>query len=73
MEKLSAWWVVHKVSPREWLYTTTVPRYHDTPPLNGEIDEVYQEEELPTPFIVDSDQGLDHLVGDANDIQTHEK
>jgi hypothetical protein len=45
-EKLSAWWVVHKVNPCERLYTPGNAGYH------GEVDEVYQEEELPASFIV---------------------
>jgi hypothetical protein len=58
------------MNPREQLYTPNTASYHDTPVLNGEIGEVYQEEELPTSFVVESNLGLDHLVGDANDIQT---
>jgi hypothetical protein len=41
--------------------------------LNGEIDKVYQEEELSTSFVVEPDPRLDHLVGDIDDIQTPEK
>jgi hypothetical protein len=41
--------------------------------LNGEIGEVYQEEELPVSFNVESILALDHLVGDANNIQSPEK
>jgi hypothetical protein len=37
--------------------------------LDDDIDEVYQEEELTTSFIVDPRAGLDDLVGDADDIQ----
>jgi hypothetical protein len=37
------------------------------------INEVYQEEELPTSFVVESDLGLNHLVGDVNDLLTPEK
>jgi hypothetical protein len=68
-EKLSASWVVHKVNPCEWLYTPGDDGYHDTPTLDDDIDEVYQEEELPTSFVVDIGAGLDDLVGDTNDIQ----
>jgi hypothetical protein len=39
--------------------------YHDTLSLNDDIDEVYQEEELPPSFIVDPGAGLNDLVGDA--------
>jgi hypothetical protein len=65
-EKMSAWWVVHKVNPREWLHTPSDVGYHDTPTLD---DEVYQGEELPPSFIVDLGVGLDNLVGDADDIE----
>jgi hypothetical protein len=57
-EKLSAWWVVNKVNPHEWLYTSGNAGYHDTPTLDDDVDEVYQEEELPTSFIVDPGIGL---------------
>jgi hypothetical protein len=50
-EKLSAWWVVHKVKPREWLYTPGDDGYHDTLTLDDDIDEVYQEEELTASFV----------------------
>jgi hypothetical protein len=43
--------------------------YHDTPSLDDDVDEVYQEEELPPSFIVDSGAWLDDLVGDADDIE----
>jgi hypothetical protein len=50
---LSAWWVVHKVNPREQLHTPGNVRYHDTSMLDDGVDEVYQEEELPPSFIID--------------------
>jgi hypothetical protein len=68
-QKLSAWWVVHKVNPCEWLHTPGVARYHDTPMLDDDIDEVYQEEELPPSFVINHGVGLDDLVGDADDIE----
>jgi hypothetical protein len=37
--------------------------------LDDDIDEVYQEEELPPSFIIDLGAGLNDLVGDANDIE----
>jgi hypothetical protein len=68
-EKQSAWWIVHKVNPREQLHTPGDAGYHDTPTLDDDVDEVYQEEELPPSFIVDHGAGLDDLVGDADDIE----
>jgi hypothetical protein len=66
---MSARWVVHKVNPRERLYTPGDAGYHDTSTLDDDVDEVYQEEKLPASFIVDPGAGLDDLVGDADDIQ----
>jgi hypothetical protein len=51
-EKLSAWWVVHKVNPCEWLHTPGDTGYHDTLMLDDDVDEVYLEEELPTFFVI---------------------
>jgi hypothetical protein len=68
-EKLSAWCVVHKVNPREWLYTPGDDGYHDTQTLDDDIDEVYQEEELPASFVINLGAGLNDLVGDTDDIQ----
>jgi hypothetical protein len=68
-EKLSAWWVVYKVKPREWLHTSGDAGYHDTLTLDDDVDEVYQEEELPPSFVVDPSAGLDDLIGDAYDIE----
>jgi hypothetical protein len=66
-KKLSALWVVHKVNPREWLYTLADAGCHDTSVLCGEVDEVYHEEELPTSFIIEPGLGLNGLVVVAND------
>jgi hypothetical protein len=37
--------------------------------LDDDVDEVYQEEELPPSFVIDHGVGLDDLVGDADDIE----
>jgi hypothetical protein len=68
-EKLSACWVVYKVNPHEQLYTSGDARYHDTLALNDDIDEVYQEEELTTSFLIEPGVRLDDLVWDADEIQ----
>jgi hypothetical protein len=60
---------VHKVNPCERLHTPSNAGYHDTPTLDDDVEEVYQEEELPPSFIVDPGAGLDDLVGDADDIE----
>jgi hypothetical protein len=63
-EKLAAWRVVYKVNPREWLYTPTDAAYHFD---DEQVDEIYQEEELPTSFVVELGVALDSLVGDGDD------
>jgi hypothetical protein len=68
-EKISAWWVVHKVYPRERLHTLDNAGYHDTPTLDDDVDDVYQEEELSPSFVIDPGAGLDDLVRDADDIE----
>jgi hypothetical protein len=55
--------------PREWLHTPGDAGYHDTPTLDDDVDEVYQEEELSPSFVIDPGAGLDDLVGDADDIK----
>jgi hypothetical protein len=64
-QKLAAWWVMYKVNPREWLYTPTDVAYHFDDEL---VDEIYQEEELPTSFVVEPGTTLDSLVGDGADV-----
>jgi hypothetical protein len=65
--------VVHKVNPSEWLHTLGDVGYHDTPTMDGDVNEIYQEEELSASFVVEPSLGLDDLVGDTDDIQTPEK
>jgi hypothetical protein len=68
-QKLNAWWVVYKVNPHEWLHTPGDAGYHDTLTLDDDVDEVYQEEELPPSFAIDYGAGLNDLVGDADDTE----
>jgi hypothetical protein len=67
--KFKAWWVFHKVNPREHLHTpcTTVYQFED-----DQVDEVYQLEELPTTFTLDEGVALNSLVGDRDDIIVNE-
>jgi hypothetical protein len=61
---------VYKVNPRERLYTTIDVAYH----LDDEqVDEIYQEEELPTSFVVEPGAALDSLVGDGADVTVLQK
>jgi hypothetical protein len=71
-KKFHAWWVVHKVIPREQLRTPCDAGYHSTQ-IDGEVDEVYQEEELPTSFVIEPGAGLDSLVGDCDNITVPNK
>jgi hypothetical protein len=64
-EKLAAWWVVYKVNPREWLQTPTNVAYHFD---DEHVDEIYQEEELPTSFVIKPGATLNSLVGDGDDV-----
>jgi hypothetical protein len=57
------------VNPHERLHTLGNAGYHDTLMLDDDVDEVYQEEELPPSFVIDPGAGLDDLVGDADDIE----
>jgi hypothetical protein len=57
------------VNPREWLHTSGDVGYHDTLTLDDDVDEVYQEEELPPSFSINPGAGLNDLVGDVNDIE----
>jgi hypothetical protein len=57
-EKLTAWQVVYKVNPCEQLYTPTNSAYHFD---DEHVDEIYQEEELPTSFIVEPGVALRFL------------
>jgi hypothetical protein len=38
-----------------------------------EVDEIYQEEELPTSFVVEPGAALDSLVGDGVDVTVLQK
>jgi hypothetical protein len=69
-QKLVAWQVVYKVNPREWLYTLTDAAYHFD---DEQVDEIYQEEELPTSFLVEPREALDSLVRDGADASVLHK
>jgi hypothetical protein len=69
-QKLAAWWVVYKVNPREWLYTPTDATYHFD---DRQVDEIYQEEEMPTSFVVEPGAALDSLDADGGDVTVLQK
>jgi hypothetical protein len=67
-EKLRAWWVVYRVNPRERLHTPDDFGYHENQVTAGEVDEIYQDDELPCSFNIDPDSTLNSLLGDVNDV-----
>jgi hypothetical protein len=67
-EKLSVWWMVYIVNPREQLHTPDDSGYHENQVAVGEVDEVYQDDELSCSFNIDPDLALNSLLGDANDV-----
>jgi hypothetical protein len=69
-EKLSAWWVVYRVNPRERLHTPDDSSYNEN---RVPFDEVYQDDELPCSFNINLDLTLNSLVGDANDVTLPEQ
>jgi hypothetical protein len=72
-EKLSAWWVVYRVNPRERLHTPDESGYHENQVPVGEVNEVYQDGELTCSFNINLDLALNSLVGDANDVRLPEQ
>jgi hypothetical protein len=64
-EKLSAWWVVYRVNPRERLHTPNDSGYNEN---QVSVDEVYQDDELLCSFNINLDLTLNSLVGDANNV-----
>jgi hypothetical protein len=68
--KLEGWWVVHKVNPRERLHSPCIVGYQFE---DDQVNVVYQEEELPTSFIVDEGVALNSLVRGHDDITITEK
>ena len=67
--KFKAWWVVHKVNPRERLHNPCTAGYQFK---DEQVNDVYQEEELPTTFTIDEGFALNSLVGDRNDVTADE-
>jgi hypothetical protein len=72
-EKLSALWVVNRVNPRERLHTPDDSGYHKNQVPAGEVDEVYQDDELPCSFNIGLELSLNSLLGDANDVTVPEQ
>jgi hypothetical protein len=56
------------VNPHERLHTPDDSDYHENQVPAGEVDDVYQDDELLCSFNINPDLALNSLVGDANDI-----
>jgi hypothetical protein len=56
------------VNPRKRLHTPDDSGYHKNQVSIGEVDEVYQDNELLCSFNINPDLTLNSLVGDANDV-----
>jgi hypothetical protein len=61
------------VNSYEWLHTPDDSGYHENQVLAGEVDEVYQDDELPCSFNIDPDLALNSLLDDANDVTVPSK
>jgi hypothetical protein len=72
-EKLSVWWMVYRMNPRERLHTPNDSGYHENQVPAGEVDEVYQDDELPYSFNIDPELALNSLLSDANDVTVPEQ
>jgi hypothetical protein len=66
-KKFNAWWVVYKVNPRERLHNkcATISLGNE---LEVEVEEIYQDDEVPTNFRVDAQILPESLVGDCDDV-----
>jgi hypothetical protein len=58
------------VNPRERLYTPTNAAYHFD---DEQVDEIYQEEELPTCFVIEPDAALDSLAEYGDNVTILQK
>jgi hypothetical protein len=61
------------VNPHERLHTHEDSGYHENQVPFGEVDEVYQYDELSCSFNINLDLALNSLVGDANDVTLPEQ
>jgi hypothetical protein len=65
--------VVYRVNPHERLHTPNDSGYHENQVPTGEVDEVYQDDELSCSFHIDPNSTLNSLLGDANDVTVPEQ
>jgi hypothetical protein len=60
--------VVYRVNHHECLHTPDDTGYHLNQVPAGEVDEVYQDDELPCSFNIVPELALNSLLGNANDV-----
>jgi hypothetical protein len=65
--------VVYRVNPHERLHTPNDSGYHENQVPTGEVDEVYQDDELSCSFHIYPNSTLNSLLGDANDVTVPEQ
>jgi hypothetical protein len=61
------------VNPHERLHTPNDSGCHENHVPAREVDEVYQDDELPCSFNIDPELTLNYLLGDANDVTVPEQ
>jgi hypothetical protein len=61
------------VNPRERLHMPDDSGYHENQVSDGELDEDYQDDELPCSFNINPNLVLNSLVSDANDVTLPEQ
>jgi hypothetical protein len=61
------------VNPHERLHTLDDSGYHENQVPVGEVDEVYQDDELLCSFHIEPDLALNSLFSDANDATVPEQ
>ena len=64
---LKDWWVVYRVNPRERLHIVDAAACHKSNVEEG-FDEIYQEDEAPSSFQIDSEMLQNSLVADREDL-----
>jgi hypothetical protein len=61
------------VNPHQRLHAPDDSGYHENQVPAGEVDGVYQDDELPCSFNIDPDLALNSLLGNANDVTVPEQ
>lgn len=64
---LKDWWVVYNVNPRERLYLKGDTSYRQNE-VEADVEEIYQEIEVPPVFNIETTMEPDSVAGDLNDV-----